>query len=252
MDLKRLHPCQLLGRAAAEHRADVGEVVDVTADVDVRRAHGIGLARLREIIDEAARLLLDRGHGREWEVLWEAGLPERDDLARAAEDGPLGPPDGKDLIAAPEAVAPEAADALRTARLRPRLAGHAVHQREGLAQLDPAVDRQPEFPPPRHRRKADADLLGMLRRQRLEQRQPAQRAEAPVHAAKLRRDQKFTCPNALFHIPYSCFAPFRHIFYYHNTGWHGGQPRGPSGAKFQRGKPVRNTCFLRALMLGYA
>ncbi len=27
VDLKRLHPCQLLGRAAAEHRADVGEVV---------------------------------------------------------------------------------------------------------------------------------------------------------------------------------------------------------------------------------
>ncbi len=78
------------------------------------------------------------------EVLREAGLPERDDLARAAEDG-LGSPDGEDLIAAPETVAPEAADALHAARLRPRLAGHGVHQGEGAQKFDPAVDGQPEL-----------------------------------------------------------------------------------------------------------
>ncbi len=73
----------------------------------------------------------------------------------------------------------------------------------------------------------------------------ARTPEPTVHTAKLRRDQKFTCPNAaLFHIPYSCFCAVSAHFLYHNTGWRGGQPRGLSGAKF-RGKPVWNTLLLR-------
>ena len=53
----------------------------------------------------------------------------------------------------------------------------------------------------------------LLKVEGLKQRQPAQHAEPTVHAAKLRRDQKFPCPNALFHILCSCFPLFWFCFY---------------------------------------
>ena len=95
MNFKCSAPASAPRRCAAERRADVSEVVDMPPDVDVRRAHGIGFTRLCEIVDKAARLLLDGGHGREGEVLRKPDCPNGTTFARAAEDGPSVRPTAK-------------------------------------------------------------------------------------------------------------------------------------------------------------
>ena len=132
-------------------------------------------------------------------ILREGGDAERDDAALRAENGPLGAAQGDDVRAAAQAVAPEAAERLRLAGFGPGLTDDGLHQTGAAAEIDARVDGPPEFPALCHGGEADADLLGMLRGQRLKERECAERRQPPRHAAVLRRDQKFPLQNTLFH-----------------------------------------------------
>ena len=84
MDLHRRDAArgQLGGGEAVEQHADVGDVVHVTAEVDVRRADRIAAheLRLRQVVREACGVIGDAGAVGERKIAGKAGLRERHQL----------------------------------------------------------------------------------------------------------------------------------------------------------------------------
>ena len=201
MDLHRRDAArgQLGSGEAVEQYADVGDVVHVTAKVDVRRADRIAAheLRLRQVVREA-------GAVGEREIGGKAGLRKLHQLLFRAEDGPLRAPEGEQRVAAAQTVAAVAAHGLAVARLRPCCGGKLIHETCALQEVHARVDGQPELAALRHRRAADADELGVQGGDALKDGKGRKGRELRRGVAVVGRDGDAFFKNALLHSCLRC------------------------------------------------
>ena len=208
MDLHRRDAArgQLGGGEAVEQYADVGDVVHVTAKVDVRRADRIAAheLRLRQVVREAGGAIGDAGVVGEREIGGKAGLRKLHQLLFRAEDGPLRAPEGEQRVAAAQTVAAVAAHGLAVARLRPCCGSELIHETCALQEDHTRVDGQPELAALRHRRAADADELGVLGGDALKDGKGRKGRELRRGVAVVGRDGDAFFKNALLHSCLRC------------------------------------------------